>query len=313
MSVQAILRASRTAALGAIASVALWTSAPAGGAADPALPDFDATSSLLIIAPHPDDETLCCAGAIRRALSAGGRASVAWLTSGDGSELGLLMLEKSLFLNPAKMRDLAERRTREARNAAAALGIPESGLFFLGYPDRGLLELATDYYLTPYHSTFNGSSSVPYSFALSPGRPYTGESLERDLAEVLERVKPTLVLAPTPEDEHPDHRAGGIVAMRVLARIQPRPEVRYWIVHGGEGWPTPGGLHADLTQTPAPRARELLPQSLLLSSEEEARKLQALRAYESQIKVMSAYLLSFVRRTELYSTAPMPQPAAPGR
>src|ERR1700752_1007711 len=64
---------------------------PAASAASPAnpevLPPIDGGTSLLVVAPHPDDETLCCAGVIQRVLRAGGRVSVAWITSGDASEL----------------------------------------------------------------------------------------------------------------------------------------------------------------------------------------------------------------------------------
>ena len=59
------------------------------------------TTSLLVVSPHPDDETLCCAGVIQRVLQAGGHVSIVWLTSGDGSELDLLVVEKSLFLRPS--------------------------------------------------------------------------------------------------------------------------------------------------------------------------------------------------------------------
>jgi len=36
-------------------------------------PKFDSTTSLLVVAPHPDDETLCCAGVIQRVNAAGGK------------------------------------------------------------------------------------------------------------------------------------------------------------------------------------------------------------------------------------------------
>lgn len=271
------------------------------------IPRIDARTSLLVVSPHPDDETLCCAGVIRRVVEAGGRAGIVWLTSGDGSELDLLFVEKTLRLAPQRMRDLARRRMDEARAAAAVLGVAPARQFFLGYPDGGLLTLMTDHFVTPYASKFTGAASVPYQAALFPGHPYTGESLERDFEYVLDRLRPTLVLAPSPLDAHPDHRAAGILAMRVLSRRHELARVRYWIVHGGLDWPRPRALRTQLPLAPPPRGRglELLP--FRLDAAEEADKLAAVREYHTQMAVMAGFLLSFVRTTELYSSIPVPE------
>jgi hypothetical protein len=53
----------------------------------------------------------------------------------------------------------------------------------------------------------------------------------------------------------------------------------------------------------------LSPGSFLLTQAEEDRKLEALRSYQTQMRVMSSYLLSYVRSTELYSNTPMPPPS----
>ncbi len=270
------------------------------------LPPLSAETSLLVVAPHPDDESLCCAGVIQRVLKAGGHASIVWITSGDGSELDLLVVERSLFVRPQKLRDLADRRMAEARTAAGILGVPPTQQFFLGYPDRGVLKLITDNYATPYHSKFTGGTSVPYDTALSPGHAYTGENLEYDFETVLDRVKPTLILAPSPQDSHPDHRATGILVIRALSHRDQLSRVRYWIVHGGEGWPGPRGLYRGLPLTPPPRSRGLSPSAFVLESDEQDGKLEAIRAYHTQMEVMSSFLLSFVRTTELYSARPVP-------
>jgi hypothetical protein len=41
-----------------------------------------------------------------------------------------------------------------------------------------------------------------------------------------------------------------------------------------------------------------------LTEEEEAQKLRAVNAYHTQLQVMSPFLLTFVRTTELYSIIP---------
>jgi LmbE family N-acetylglucosaminyl deacetylase len=288
-------------ALGACAA------SPAAGASAPdVLPRLDATTVLLVVAPHPDDETLCCAGVIQRVLSAGGQARVVWITSGDGSQLGSLIIEKSLFGNPQNMRAYAQRRMREARAATAALGVPASGQLFLGYPDGGVLQLLSDYRTRPYRSRFTAAAAVPYEAALFPQHPYTGESLERDFAAVLQRVRPTLILAPSPLDSHPDHRAAGLLTIEAT-RDSPIA-VRYWIVHGGEGWPSPRGLLPGVPLTPPPLGAALQPRAFALSPREEDGKLAALRAYETQLQVTEPFLLAFVRTTELYSVQPTVPP-----
>lgn len=275
------------------------------------LPLIDARTSLLVVSPHPDDESLCCAGVIRRVVAAGGHVSVVWLTSGDASELDMLLIERALRVHPQKMRDLAGRRMREARAAAAILGVPPQRQFFLGYPDGALLTLITDHFTVPYYSKFTGAQSVPYADALGAGHPYTGESLERDFTRVLDRVRPTLVLAPSPRDAHPDHRAGGILTLQVLSRRHALAAARFWIVHGGADWPSPRGLRTRLPLAAPPRGRGLGLTAFRLDPREEADKEEAIRQYHTQMRVMSSFLLAFVRTNELYSGLPMPPPAPP--
>ena len=272
-------------------------------------PTIDASTSLLVVAPHPDDEVLCCAGVIQRVVQAGGHATVVWITSGDASELDLIVVEKSLFVAPQKLRDLAARRMEEARRATTQLGLTADQQIFLGYPDRGVLSLLTEHFATPYFSKFTASEAVPYDKTLSPGSPYTGESLERDFATVLDRTQPTLILAPSPRDAHTDHEAAAILTMRAMSQRHELDRVRYWIVHGGEPWPFPRGYHPTLAQTPSPRSKGLNPVAFQLTLTEIGKKVAALREYATQLKVMSSYLMAFVRTTELYSADPMPKRA----
>jgi LmbE family N-acetylglucosaminyl deacetylase len=282
----------------AMLALALCAATPAN---PEALPPIDGGTSLLVVAPHPDDETLCCAGVIQRVLRAGGRASVAWITSGDASELDLL-IERKLFGGAGRLRELAEKRMREALRATSRLGVPAEGQLFLGYPDRGVLSLITDHRATPYTSRFTDAAAVPYPTALFPAHPYTGESLERDFAAVLERVRPTLILAPSLRDTHPDHRAAGLLTIAVTTRHGTLGSVRYWIVHGGEGWPGPRGLMPGVPLTVAPRSSGLTLAVFPLEPAEEDRKLDALRAYETQLRTLAPFMLAFVRSTELFAS-----------
>jgi LmbE family N-acetylglucosaminyl deacetylase len=264
------------------------------------LPPLGTDTSLLIVSPHPDDETLCCAGLIGRVLHDGGRVSVLWITSGDAERSGLLLSAHALLPDATAARRLGRLRMTEARAAATLLGVPAAGQLFLGYPDGGLFALLQQHRTTPYRSPATGADAVPYPDVLFPDHPYTGESLERDFAAALERVRPTLILAPSPHDEHPDHAAAGLLASAAGARSDGRWVVRYWIVHGGNGWPSPRGLLPGIPLTPPPAGQGLAYAALDLEPAEEDRKLLALRAYETQMRSMAPFLLSFVRTTELY-------------
>jgi len=275
---------------------------PAAGA--PQLPPLDGATSLLVVAPHPDDETLCCAGVIQRVVRAGGRASVVWITSGDASFLDLLLIEKRLTASASSQRALGERRMREARAAASLLGVPADRQLFLGYPDRGVLELLTAHQSTAHTSRSTASAAVPYPDALFPGHAYTGASLERDFAAVLERIRPTLVLAPSPRDSHPDHRGAALLTLRTMASRGELAAVRCWIVHGGEGWPSPRELSPGLPLTRAPLLDGVPLAPFELTPAEEDVKLAAVRAYPTQLTTLAPLLLSFVRTTEVFSAAP---------
>lgn len=299
----------RVVLLAAAALHAIAVAAPAREL--PAMPPIAPEERILIVSPHPDDESLCCGGLIATARRAGAQVSIVWVTSGGGFRLDAMIVQKKARPKYAGMRALARRRIDEAQDAARRLGVDDGHLFFLGYPDRGVLALLLDHYESPYRSKYTGASAVPWEQALSPGSPYDGASLERDFAQVVERVQPTLVLAPSPYDAHPDHRACGILALRIFGTRGELDRVHYWIVHGGRAWPRPRGLHPDLPQTPPPRGRSLPWQSFAVDEAARTAKRAALRAHETQLRVMGRKMMSYVRATELYS--PLPVAAADTR
>lgn len=274
---------------------------------------FTRDDVLLVVAPHPDDETLCCAGAIQRAHAAGARVAVAWITSGDGFELDAHIVERRWHTGTQGLLELARLRMLEATRVAELLGIRAQERFFLGYPDGGIAKLLHDNFDEPYTSPHTGVAAVPYAQAVSPGAAYTGQNLERDLASIIERIKPTWVLAPTPLDVHEDHRATGEFVIRVMGHLARLNQARYWIVHGGFEWPWPRGLQPDSQLQPPRRARNLPWNSFALSAQERAVKADAIRLYDTQMRLTSSFLLSFVKRNEIYSSTPLAPalPAAP--
>jgi LmbE family N-acetylglucosaminyl deacetylase len=294
------------AASAAVPALAQLTRAPPAGPPAAPLPTLDAGTVLLVVSPHPDDETLCCGGVIQRVLAAGGRVEILWLTSGDAARWNLILIEHALWNVPTKGRALGAQRMAEARAAAALLGVPPAGQLFLGYPDAGLSAVLAAPPQRPYTSPTTGAAAVPYRSALFPDHPYTGASLAEDFATVLRQLQPTLILAPSPADTHPDHRAAGLLTLRISAQRGLSAQVRYWIVHGGEGWPAPRELMPGVPLFPAPRGAGLDSAPFALTPSEEERKHSALNAYASQMQMMAPFLVAFVRSNELFAQRALP-------
>lgn len=274
----------------------------------PRMRDISSTDSVLVVSPHPDDESLCCGGLIDTARRVGANVAVVWVTYGDAFKWDAMVVEKTVRPRPGTYHELAKQRGTEARTAASILDVPADAQFFLGYPDRGVLSLLFDYYHpgTPWRSRFTGDNTVVYQDAMRPGASYDGEDLVEDFTDVVERVKPTLVLAPSPQDTHPDHRAAGLLALRVMGSRGEPDRLRFWVVHGGRGWPRPRAFRPDLPQTIAPRGEGMQWERFPLDPDAIDSKHRAIEAHRSQTRVMHHVMLSHIRSIELFSLTPVP-------
>jgi LmbE family N-acetylglucosaminyl deacetylase len=81
----------------------------------------------IVIAPHPDDESLACGGLIADACRQGLRGTVVIVSDGAGSH------PNSKAYPPERLTDLREV---EARQAGAELGLRPEEMLFLRLPDR---------------------------------------------------------------------------------------------------------------------------------------------------------------------------------
>ena len=70
-----------------------------------------AGDSVLVIAPHPDDETLCRGGFIAQSLRAGASVAIVWLTSGDGSSIDVMLEGRTLKPSGPAFRKMRPTRT----------------------------------------------------------------------------------------------------------------------------------------------------------------------------------------------------------
>ena len=108
------------------------------------MPAFTARDRVVIVAPHPDDEVLACAGVIQQALAAGADVRVIYLTYGDHNQVAFKLYQFTLFLRAKQYKAFGEKRGAEATAATKLLGLPADHLTFLGYPDWFTLQIWRD-------------------------------------------------------------------------------------------------------------------------------------------------------------------------
>ncbi|HUD40640.1 MAG TPA: PIG-L family deacetylase [Dokdonella sp.] len=165
------------------------------------VPAFAAGDRVLVVAVHPDDETLASAGLIQAALAAGAAVRVVFVTDGDDNPWPQRWLERRWRIDAAARRRWGARRRDEARAALATLGVEAGAAQFLGLPDQGLTAALV-----------------------------AGDALERALQAAIDAFDPTWIAGPSRADRHPDHsavavaldrigRLGGLAAARRLAAV----------------------------------------------------------------------------------------------
>jgi len=263
---------------------------------------------LLVIAPHPDDEILGAGGLMRRVHDAGGAVRVVYLTDGDGYRDGVRLEErKKKKLSSGDYRDYGRRRQHEAHAALKELGLDEHDATFLRFPDGGLCKLTRTYWSerrAAYRSPYTRRDRPPTSDTLVADTEYRGEDLTQEIASIIGEFRPTMILTPRKEDQHPDHCAAWYFATDALgdvARVQPdfMPDVLTYIVHYNS-WP----LEDEGRRLPPPRGLRGGASGWMrveLTTEEVQAKRAAIHRYKTQMDAMAWFLDGFVRSNEVFS------------
>jgi LmbE family N-acetylglucosaminyl deacetylase len=271
---------------------------------------IEKTDRILILAPHPDDEAIGCAGVIQAAVSKGADVRVVYLTNGDHNQVAFIVYEKRLTLRRSEFIHMGEVRRQEAIKAMKLLGLDEKKLIFLGYPDFGTFTIFRDFWQNskPFESILTRISRVPYKENLSFGAPYIGESILADLKTVLKGYKPTKIFVSHPADANVDHKAFYLflqVALHDLKKEISQPKIYPYLVHC-IGWPLPRHYHPQLNLNPPGQILGSQVQWLRfnLSPEQLQKKYQALLCYKSQTETSAFYLLAFARQNELFGEYP---------
>ena len=272
----------------------------------PDFPELTNEDRVLVIAPHPDDESLCCGGLLARAARRGIATKVAFVTNGDGSRTGqIFKMLREPWARDNDLFSIAQHRQIEALNALQSVGLSEANAAFFGFPDGGLTAITRMRDDEIYWAPTTHRNHVAYPRAYAPGARYLREVLFDLLAQLIREFNPTWLLTGHALDTHPDHAATYPLALEAVRRanLQSLPRIAQTLVHFGV-WPVPNGLHADLPiAPPAALLRRGNWRSLELQHDEIAAKLAAIECYESQLISLPRYLRAFVRRNEIFDVS----------
>ena len=264
---------------------------------------------ILVIAPHPDDEVLGCAGVIQKAVANNIPVRIVFLTNGDSNQWSFLVYRKHPVVMPGAVEKMGLVRRDEAVEAAKVLGLSRDDLIFLGYPDFGTINMwyARWGNRPPLKSLLTRKTAVPYKNALRYAAPYKGEEILRDLETVMEEFKPTKIFISHPADHNGDHLAAYLFTRVALwdLKMQNPPEIYPYLIHQLD-WPSVKGFYPEESLAPP---ESFLPEvswkSCSLTPREVEVKIKALKAHKSQYQSTPKYLLSFVRTNELFGDFPV--------
>ncbi len=256
------------------------------------LPLAELGDRVVVVSPHPDDETLGCAGLIQRLLQRGITPLVVVFTSGDGFDASIHLKLHEVQISLEDRAKYAEMRRAETTEAMRELGLPPRQIVFLGFSER---TLAADWLLKGDAKFVN------------------------KLAEWFEKFQPTTVILPSRYDDHPIHAVVCSIGWAALfqlvseGRLNRMPRVLEFLIHYGE-FPRPQGFQPSLELVPPP---DLLLTArwycLPLSPSISRKKWEALKCYRTQqLPLTWRFLKSFVRTNELFAE-PLPLTFQPDR
>lgn len=149
---------------------------------------FPPRGPILVVAPHPDDESLGCGGLIAASTRNGERVHTIFVTDGGASH------RNSASWTRAR---LAACREEEASEALSRLGAAPSARSFLRLADAGMP---------------------------SPDCPAYGAA-KAHLTSILRDLSPGLVILPWRRDPHRDHRDSWSLAMECLLAAGQSPDI----------------------------------------------------------------------------------------
>jgi LmbE family N-acetylglucosaminyl deacetylase len=170
--------------------------------------------TIMVFAPHEDDEAICCSGVIHDAVLHGDTVKLVMVTTGD--------------YNGDKQ--TARDRLDQTIAAMSMLGLSKDHILYFGYADATVLAPA---YLDPSgtFASWDGKIQETYGFPdinmpdyhstvfKKPGR-YNRADISSDIYDVLNRYRPQHIYIPSPIERHEDHAVTGLLAIEAVLQLK---------------------------------------------------------------------------------------------
>jgi len=280
------------------------------------------SESIVVFAPHPDDEVIGCAGIIMQALARGARVKVVDITSGDGFDAAAAGLthKKVNEVGPDDFFALSRLRQTQSRNALEILGGKADDLIVLGYPDGDLgnlydstAEKVVRQQFTKKNETYALIQKDYHSSVHGEPVPYQRKSVLGDLVELLTALQPTEIYVTDETDGHVDHRAAFWFVRDAAQQVGYKGAVYTYLIHGLPAWPFPFGATPNRPFESRKVDGEVAPRGLPwppprrvpLTPEQAQRKLRSIQAHNITVVGMPDHqreMESFVKSEEVFWT-----------
>jgi LmbE family N-acetylglucosaminyl deacetylase len=216
---------------------------------------LDLSRSLLVLAPHPDDAEIAAFG-----LYAYRKSTVVTITTGNAGPRNY----EAVFDDVAEMYHFKGRiRLIDSITVPWLGGIPPERAFNMGYFDARLAEMyGKPAAVIPEMYSPNTDIGVYLKYnigSLLPKRPRasTWTNLVDDLATVLKKVNPAVIVAPHPQlDSHADHQFATVALVEALARRRQRVTLLLYTNHADRNR-HPYGPAGTVMSLPPPVAEEV--------------------------------------------------------
>jgi LmbE family N-acetylglucosaminyl deacetylase len=283
--------------------------------------------TVVVFAPHPDDEALCCSGVISAAKAAGNTVKIVVVTNGDyyGYSTGF-------------------QREAETVAAMSGLGLTEQDIIFLGYGDQTLLDLYQSTSPTTIITSAAGQTQtyanrglggVDYhTYLHGTSGSYNRQTVLADIEDALRNLHPDEIYTTGLYDVHPDHQSTFTFVTEAILALKKQgvalsPRLHETLIHapcafcgvpanGNYMWPggglgilprfTPAQLYAEpyymSSTTPYEWNRIesiLVPTPMQISTESVNLKAQTISKYASQGgSDPDNYLFAFAKKNEFF-------------